>query len=61
MQQQARDFYQLMSKRRSVRDFSIKPVPASVLEACHFGGGHCAQRRQYAALALCAVVQDAGD
>ncbi len=32
MQQQARDFYQLMSKRRSVRDFSNKPIPASVLE-----------------------------
>ncbi len=39
MQQQARDFYQLMSKRRSVRDFSDKPVPASVLEDAILAAG----------------------
>ena len=39
MQQQARDFYQLMSKRRSVRDFSNKPVPASVLEDAILAAG----------------------
>lgn len=39
MQQQARDFYQLMSKRRSVRDFSDKPVPASVLKDAILAAG----------------------
>jgi len=39
MQQQARDFYQLMSKRRSVRDFSDKPIPASVLEDAILAAG----------------------
>ncbi len=39
MQQQARDFYQLMSKRRSVRDFSNKPIPASVLEDAILAAG----------------------
>lgn len=39
MQQQARDFYQLMSKRRSVRDFSNKSVPASVLEDAILAAG----------------------
>ena len=28
----AQDFYQLMSKRRTVRDFSTQPIPAGVLE-----------------------------
>ncbi|MDG1165225.1 MAG: nitroreductase family protein [Porticoccaceae bacterium] len=39
MQQQAQSFYQLMSKRRSVRDFSAKPVPASVLEHAILAAG----------------------
>lgn len=39
MQQQAREFYQLMSKRRSVRDFSDQPVPASVLEDAILAAG----------------------
>ena len=39
MQQHARDFYQLMSKRRSVRNFSDKPVPASVLEDAILAAG----------------------
>ena len=39
MQQQASDFYQLMSKRRSVRDFSDKSIPASVLEHAVLAAG----------------------
>ena len=39
MQQQAREFYQLMSKRRSVRDFSDQAVPASVLEDAILAAG----------------------
>ena len=39
MQQQARDFYQLMAKRRSVRDFSDQPVPPSVLEHAILAAG----------------------
>lgn len=39
MQQQASAFYQLMSKRRSVRDFSPQPVPASVLEDAILAAG----------------------
>lgn len=39
MQQQAREFYQLMSKRRSVRDFSDQRVPASVLEDAILAAG----------------------
>lgn len=39
MQQQAREFYQLMSKRRSVRDFSDQPGPASVLEDAILAAG----------------------
>ena len=39
MQQQASAFYQLMSKRRSVRDFSSRPVPASVLEDAILAAG----------------------
>ena len=39
MQQQAKSFYQQMSKRRSVRDFSPQPVPASVLEDAILAAG----------------------
>ena len=39
MQQQASDFYQLMSTRRSVRDFSDKAVPASVLKDAILAAG----------------------
>ena len=39
MQQQAREFYQLMSKRRSVRDFSDQAVPASVFEDAILAAG----------------------
>ena len=39
MQQQAREFYQLMSKRRSVLDFSDQAVPASVLEDAILAAG----------------------
>ncbi|MGB1869312.1 MAG: nitroreductase family protein, partial [Porticoccaceae bacterium] len=39
MQQQAKAFYQLMSKRRSVRDFSDQPVPVSVLEDAILAAG----------------------
>ena len=39
MKQQAKSFYQQMSKRRSVRDFSPQPVPASVLEDAILAAG----------------------
>ena len=39
MQQQAKAFYQLISKRRSVRDFSDQPVPVSVLEDAILAAG----------------------
>ncbi len=34
MQQRATEFYELMDKRRSVREFSPEPIPEGVLEAC---------------------------
>ena len=39
MQQQAESFYLQMSKRRSVRDFSDKPIPLSVLEHAILAAG----------------------
>ncbi len=39
MQQQAESFYLQMSKRRSVRDFSDKPIPLSVLENAILAAG----------------------
>jgi iodotyrosine deiodinase len=39
MQQQAESFYLQMSKRRSVRDFSNKPIPLSVLENAILAAG----------------------
>ncbi len=34
MERRARDFYQELKRRRSVRDFSDRPVPRQVIEAC---------------------------
>lgn len=39
MQQQAESFYLQMSKRRSVRDFSDKPIPLSVIEHAILAAG----------------------
>jgi len=39
MQQQAESFYLQMSKRRSVRDFSDKPIPDSVIEHAILAAG----------------------
>ena len=39
MQAQAESFYHQMSKRRSVRDFSDKPIPLSVLEHAILAAG----------------------
>lgn len=39
MGQRARDFYQQMSKRRSIRDFSDRPIPTSVLEDAILAAG----------------------
>ena len=39
MQQQAESFYLQMSKRRSVRDFSDRPIPLSVLEHAILAAG----------------------
>ena len=39
MQERARDFYQLMAKRRSVREFSDEPIPIDVVRrAIHTAG-----------------------
>ena len=53
MVQAARAFYQQMASRRSVRDFSAKPIPQSILEQAILAAGLCAQWCQYAALAFC--------
>ncbi len=34
MQQRAQEFYALMQQRRSVRDFSDRPVPREIIETC---------------------------
>ena len=39
MLQRARDFYQLASTRRSVRDFSDRPVPREIIEQCLLSAG----------------------
>lgn len=39
MQSRARDFYELMNRRRSVREFSSRPIPAGVLEPCLLTAG----------------------
>ena len=39
MEQSAEGFYQQMAKRRSVRDFSDKPIPQSVLENAILAAG----------------------
>ena len=39
MQESAKAFYQLMAKRRSVREFSDRPIPASVLDNAILAAG----------------------
>lgn len=39
MEQSAQAFYQQMAKRRSVRDFSVRPIPQSVLENAILAAG----------------------
>lgn len=39
MQQRAADFYSRIKTRRSIRDFSDKPVPDSVIEQCLLAAG----------------------
>jgi len=39
MQSRARDFYELMNRRRSVRDFSARPIPSGVVEHCLLTAG----------------------
>ena len=39
MEQSAQAFYQQMAKRRSVRDFSDRPIPQSVLENAILAAG----------------------
>ena len=39
MEQSARDFFKLMARRRSVRDFSDQPIPQSVLENAILAAG----------------------
>ena len=39
MQARAQAFYQQMTKRRSVRDFSDQPIPPSVLEHAILAAG----------------------
>jgi nitroreductase len=42
MQQRAEDFYALMRRRRSVRDFSPEPVPREIIEHCLLTAGTAA-------------------
>ena len=39
MQQQAREFYELLKKRRTVREFSDRPIPDGVIENCLLAAG----------------------
>jgi nitroreductase len=39
MERRARDFYQELKRRRTVRDFSDRPVPRQVIEACLSAAG----------------------
>ena len=39
MQSRARDFYQLIKNRRTVRDFSSDPIPDGVIEDCLLAAG----------------------
>ncbi len=39
MERRARDFYQELKRRRTVRDFSDRPVPRRVIEACLAAAG----------------------
>lgn len=39
MQRRAREFHQLMKRRRTVREFSDRPIPAGVLEHCLLAAG----------------------
>lgn len=42
MQQRAEDYYALMRRRRSVRDFSPEPVPREIIEHCLLTAGTAA-------------------
>lgn len=42
MQQRAEDYYELMRRRRSVRDFSPEPVPREIIEHCLLTAGTAA-------------------
>jgi nitroreductase len=42
MQQRAEDYYALMRRRRSVRDFSPEPVPREIIERCLLTAGTAA-------------------
>lgn len=39
MQQRAKEFYELIKKRRTVREFSDRPIPEGVLENCLLAAG----------------------
>lgn len=39
MKQRANDFYSLLKKRRTVRDFSEQPVPREIIEKCLLAAG----------------------
>ena len=46
MRADARDFLETMRARRTVREFSDRPVPRDVIEDCLLAAGHCTQRRK---------------
>ena len=39
MKERAREFYEMLKKRRTVREFSDRPVPKEVIEQCLLAGG----------------------
>ena len=39
MKKRASDFYELVKKRRTVRDFSDRPVPKEIIENCLLAAG----------------------
>lgn len=39
MRENARDFYSLMQRRHTVRDFSTRPVPRDIIETCLLAAG----------------------
>ena len=53
MKQRAADFRVHMQRRRTVRQFSDRPVPEEIIEGMFADCRDCAQWRQPAALAFC--------